>query len=209
VILAALGWDEWLGHERAAIRRLGTVAVVIAVVLTTMSLIRSQRIVGEIDVDVLTRNWLLANVSPGSRIYIHDEMNAFLPRTADQLRECASHVVTAAAYQEKWLVEGVKTTVGESRPMEAMVLNDERFSAFWCRRELEAGNSSGFRVVAYHDEPRFDAMLERDAIAAFRAGSDRAQDGGDVLVMNRSIDVSTQPVQVFTSARGRRVIYRK
>lgn len=209
VILAALGWDEWLGHERAAIRRLGAATLAIGVILTAMSLARSQRIVGEVDVDVLTRNWLVTNVSPGSRVYVHDEMNAFLPRTADQLRECATRVTTASAYEEKWLVEGVKTSAGETRPMEAMVLNDERFNAFWCRRELETGNPSGFHVVKYHDEPRFDAVLERDAVAAFKAGADRAHGGGEVLVMNRAIDAGTRPEQVFTTARGQRVIYRK
>jgi hypothetical protein len=93
--------------------------------------------------------------------------------------------------------------------MEAMVLNDERFNAFWCRRELEAGGSSGFNVVRYHDEPRYGAILEKDAIAAFRTGAASTGPGGDVLVMNRPVDVGVSPVRVFTTARGVRIIYRR
>src|SRR5260221_7839974 len=104
-------------------------------------------------------------------------MNAYLPRTAGQLRACAERVTTASAYQEKWLVEGIKTSVADQRPMESMVLDDERFNAYWCRRELGVGSPSGFRVVTYHDEPRFGAVLEREAVNDFRTSARLA--GGD------------------------------
>ena len=140
---------------------------------------------------------------------MHDEANAYLPRAADQLRACAEHVTTASAYQEKWLVEGVKTSVTDERPMESMLLDDEHFNAYWCRRELGVGNPSGFRVVTYHYERRFGAVLERDAVNDFRTSAHLAAGQVDVLVMNRPIDVGLPPVQAFTTARGERVIYRR
>ena len=93
--------------------------------------------------------------------------------------------------------------------MEAMVMNDERFNAYWCRRELEGGNPSGFRVVAYHAEPRFEAVLEHDAVNEFRTGGRQVTGGVDVLVMNRWVDAGVPPIQVFRTARGDRVIYRR
>jgi hypothetical protein len=119
------------------------------------------------------------------------------------------HIATAPAYREKWLVEGVKTLATDTRPMESMVLTDERFAAYWCRRELGVGNSTGFRIVRYHDEPRFGAVLERDAIDDFRTGAHEATGGVDVLVMNRSIGSGVPPAQVFLTARGQRMIYRR
>jgi hypothetical protein len=209
VILAGLGWDEWLGDSRVMVRRGAAVALAASLAATTMSLVRSQRVVGEADVDVLMRNWVLANVSPGSRVAVHDEMNAYLPREFDQLRECSERVTTAAAYQEKWIVEGLKTSTGERRPMESMVMNDERFNAFWCQRERDAGSPLRFHVVTYHDAPRFEAVLEQDAVNDFKTGDRQATGGIDVLVMNRPVNVGVAPVQVFRTARGQRVIYRR
>jgi hypothetical protein len=207
VILAGVGWDEWLGDSRVMVRRGAAVALAASLVATTMSVARSQRVIGEADVDVLMRNWVLSHVNPGSRVAVHDEMNAYLPREFDQLRECSERVTTASAYQEKWIVEGVKTSAGERRPMESMVMNDERFNAFWCRRELGAGGASRFHVVTYHAEPRFEAVLERDAINDFKTGTGQATGGIDVLVMNRPVDVGVAPAQVFRTERGQRVIY--
>jgi hypothetical protein len=208
-ILAGLGWDEWLRHPRVVCRRGAAIALAICLIATTTSLVRSQGVVGEADVDVLVRNWLLANVGPGSRVALHDEMNAYLPRAADQLRACEERVTTASAYQEKWLVEGVKTSVADERPMESIVLDDEHFNAYWCRRELGVGNAFVFHVVTYHDEPRFGAVLERDAVNDFKTGGRQATGGVDVLVMNRRVDVRVPPVQVFRTARGQRMIYQR
>src|SRR5258705_7342445 len=106
-------------------------------------------------------------------------MNAYLPRVAEQLRDCAEHVTTGSAYEEKWLVEGVRTSAGDQRPMESMVLNDERFNAYWCRRGLGAANPHGFPMVTFPDEPPVDPGLEpgcrngfrtRGPLAAPRAG---------------------------------------
>jgi hypothetical protein len=208
-ILAGLGWDESLRHPRATIRMSVAVGLALCLVATIVSLVYSQRVIGEADVDVLARNWIVANVPPGSRVAVHDEMNAYLPRAADDLRACAEHVITTSAYEEKWLVEGVKTSVADAKPMESMVLNDEQFAAFWCRRELGVGNPSGFHVVTYHYERRFGAVLERDAIEAFRTGAQLSTGQVDVLVTNRPIDVGMPPVQILKTARGGRVIYRR
>src|SRR5439155_15293922 len=106
-ILAGLGWDQWLGDRHVMVRRGAAVALAACLVATTMSVVRSQRVIGEVDVDVLMRNWVLANVGPGSRVAVHDEMNAYLPRDFDQLRQCSERVTSMAAYEEKWLTEGV------------------------------------------------------------------------------------------------------
>ncbi len=209
VILTGLGWDEWLAHPRPVARRAAAVALAVALLVTTTSLVRAQRVVGEADVDVLVRNWLVEHVSPGSRIALHDEANAYLPRTQDELRACVEYVTTVSAYQEKWLVEGAKTSADHQRPMESMVLNDERFNAYWCRRELDMANSSGFQIVTYHAEPRFSSVLERDAVNDFRTGAHLSNGQADVLVMNRTIDVGVPPAEVFETARGKRVIYRR
>lgn len=207
IILTGLGWNEWLRHPRSVVRWGASFVLVAALVATATSVVRSQRIIGEADVDVLVRDWLLAHVSPGSRVAIHDEMNAYLPRDPVQLRDCAERVTTAAAYEEKWRTEGVKTSLADTRSIDSMVLNDEHFSAFWCRRELGAASALHFHVVTYHEEPRFEAVLEHDAMNDFRARSRQATGGIDVLVMNRPVDVGVAPVQVFRTARGQRVIY--
>jgi len=208
-ILAGLGWDRWLTHANATIRRGAAVALALCIVATALSLVDSQRVAGEADVDVLARNWILANVPAGSRVAVHDEMNAYLPRAADQLRACAERVTTTAAYNEKWQVEDVKTSVTDTKPMESMVLNDERFAAYWCQRELSLGNLNGFHVVTYHAEPRFGSILERDAVNGFRGREHSDMAPLDVLVMNRPVDVGVSPVQTFRTARGQRVIYRR
>jgi hypothetical protein len=206
VVLAAEAW-EWLStHERPLIRVTGTTVLVAAIAATAVSLVRNQRVVGEIDVDVAARRWILANVSRGKRVAIHDEDNAFLPRTAAQLRHCAEYVETEAAYREKWKTESLKSPeAGE--PMSAMVLNDERFHAFWCRRELETQRDPGFWLVAFNPDARVDRTLERDAITEFRTGSTELTGGVDVLVTNRAVDSGASPVQVFRTARGERYIY--
>jgi hypothetical protein len=207
-ILGGLGWDVLLRHPRATIRGYVAVALGLCLIATIISLVQSQRVIGEADVDVLARDWIVANVPPGSRVAVHDEMNAYLPRAADDLRACAEYVITTTAYEEKWLVEGVKTSVADVKPMESVVLTDEQFAAFWCRRELAAGNLNGFHVVTYHQEHRFGSILERDAVNRFRGRAH--QDGPllDVLVMNRPVDTGVPAVQTFRTARGQRVIYR-
>ena len=59
VILSGLGWDEWLGHPRPVVRRAAAVTLALAILVTATSLVRAQRVVGEADVDVLVRNWIL------------------------------------------------------------------------------------------------------------------------------------------------------
>jgi len=81
--------------------------------------------------------------------------------------------------------------------MEAMLLTDERFSAYWCRRELGIGGAAGFRVVPYHDGTRFGAVLERDAVEDFRTGGRQATGGVDVLVLNRELEVGSPPAAIF------------
>ena len=149
-------------------------------------------------------------VPPGSRAAMRDENNARLPRTAEQLRQCAAYVEQPEAWREKWSVEGVTARDSLSMPMQAVLLNDERFNAFWCRRELETETTdTGYWIVPYHDDRRFGAVLERDAIAEFRTQSREVTGGVDVLVTNRPVDVGRPPVQQFRTERGERMIYVK
>jgi hypothetical protein len=209
IVLAAVGWDLWLLHSRTIVSRAGMAVLGVCVVATAVSLFRSQQFVGDIGLDVLLRDWIVANVNPGSGVAVHDEMNAFLPRTLEQLRACTDYVSTAAAYLEKWRVEGVETSVIDTRPMDSLLLTDERFSAFWCSRELALGSPAGFRVVPYHDDRRFGAVLERDAINDFRTGGRQATGGVDVLVLNREVEIGMAPAVIFSTRAGRRVIYRR
>jgi hypothetical protein len=203
IIAAGFGWDSLLADPRVTVRRAGLAALTVCLVATTASLYRSQRTVGEVNVDVQLRNWIVANARSGAGVAVHDEMNAFLPRTLDQLRACADHVSTAAAYREKWRVEDIETAVSDIRPMESLLLTDERFTAHWCRRELGLANPAGFRVEPYHDAIRFGAVLESDAVNDFRNGRI------DVLVMNREVEVGRAPAAIFSTRSGRRVIYQR
>jgi hypothetical protein len=177
--------------------------------VTLVSLWRAERVTGEIDVDVLAKRWVLEHVPPGTRVGVYDEMNALLPRTADQLQECADSLRGGAAYQRKWWSEGMsaKGVIGE--PMRSTVLNDEEFEVYWCQRESIARSTPGFVVVRYHDEPRFDAVMEADLLRQFATDGTAATVGVDVLVMNREVNVGRPPAAILATARGRRVIYRK
>jgi hypothetical protein len=206
-VLAAFGWDVALSSDRRPLRLMAVAAVGACAIATLMSLVGAERVAGEIDVDVLAKRWILTHVPRGRRVALHDEDNAFLPRAAGQLRQCVEYLETPAAYREKWLVVGVRSSAGDAQPMRSMVLSDESYAAYWCRRELDAQRDPGFYVVPYHSDLRFGAVLERDAVNEFRNGSGELTGGVDVLVMNRPIDVGLSPAQLFKTARGQRVIY--
>jgi len=207
-ILAALGWERWLTLSNTNLRLVGATAFAICLAATSTNLIATERRNAELDVDVLVKRWILANVPRGKNVAIHNESNAFLPRMADQLLDCANAVRTPDAYEEKWLVEG---SVAPVRPdveaMQSVILNDELFHAYWCRRELQAQPDPGFKVITYHAEPRFGAVPEKDVLNEFRSGKTSLTDGIDVLVENRAVDVGVSPVQIFETRRGRRLIY--
>ncbi len=209
VVIAAAGWERWLTSVVALPQRIATALLAVCAVITLVSLWNAERMTGEIDVDVLAKRWVMDHVQPGSHIAVYDEMNALLPRTADQLTHCAEYVHTDEAYQRKFRSEGLSAEAVEDEPMRAMVLNDEDFEAYWCRRELDARSTPGFFVVRYHDAPRFDAVPENDVLHEFAHGGTAVTGGVDVLVINRDVDVGRPPAAVFATARGRRVIYRK
>jgi hypothetical protein len=206
VILAALGWDSidlaplWLRRSVAA-------AVAAAIVLTTASLIAAQRRAGETDVDVLARQWILDHVQRGARVAVHQEDNAFLPRAAEQLRACIAYGDSPDAYLEKWRIEGVVRRPEASQPMRSVILNDERFHAYWCRQELQVQRDTGFYVVPYHSEVRFGAVQERQAIEEFRTRTTTVTGGIDVLVVNRPVDAGVAAAATLATRRGQRVIY--
>ncbi|MGC4081733.1 MAG: hypothetical protein QM736_06420 [Vicinamibacterales bacterium] len=181
------------------------VVALASLVLTATALVRAERLAGETDVDVLTTSWIRANVPRGKRVARHDEDNTYLPLEREQLVACADAPTRAGAYSEKMRIVGWDQAHAESEPMRLAVLNDELFRAYWCRRELVVSDDTGFRVVPYHSEPRFGAVLERDAIAAFRAESD--DDAIDVLISNRQVDAGVAPAARFATARGQRFVY--
>jgi len=209
IVVAALGWERWLNASGVMSRRVAVAALTVCAAVTLVSLWRAERVTGEIDVDVLAKRWVLEHVPPGSRVGVHDEMNALLPRTADQLQECADSLHGDAAYERKWWSEGMSAKGIAGEPMRSTVLNDEEFEVYWCRRESIARVAPGFVVVRYHDEPRFDAVMEAELLQEFATGGTAATGGVDVLVINREVNVGRSPATVLTTARGRRVIYRK
>jgi hypothetical protein len=209
VVVAALGWEQWLLTSNVALRRVAAAALMLCVAVTLVALWRAERVTGEVDVDVLAKQWVIDHVPPGSRVGVHDEMNALLPRTPDQLDECAHSLEAEDAYQRKWRSEGLSAKGVAGDPMRSMVLNDEEFEVYWCRRELLAHTSPGFFLVRYHDGPRFDAVPESDVLHEFAAGGTAVTGGVDVLVINRAVDVGRQPAAVLSTARGNRFIYQK
>jgi hypothetical protein len=207
IFMGAWAWEQWLSSERRSIRYAGFAALGICTLATIVGLVNAERSAGEIDVDVLARQWILANVERGRRVALHDEDNAPLPRAVEQLRQCIAYVDEPTAWQEKWLVEGYDSGENVTMPMQAVVLTDERYRAYWCRRELETQTDVGYWIVPFHNEKRFGAVLERDAIAEFRTGSHAITGGIDVLVTNRPVDAGRPPAQELRTQRGQRIIY--
>jgi hypothetical protein len=207
LVLAGLGWGRWLGAERRIARSGAFIALTACAVLTVSHLVTDERRAAESDPDALAREWVLAHVARGSRVALHHETNAFLPRTRAQLSSCAEWVGTPEAYRKKWELLGVASGPTGSEPMRTMVLNDELFNAHWCRRELQVQTDPGYDVVTYHREPRFGAMLESEAIRNFQAGSHEPAGGVDVLIVNRPVAVNVPPSAVLQTRRGQRVIY--
>lgn len=207
-VLAAVGWERALAATHRPLR-LGMIALlVVATTSTFVSLLSAERAAGEADVDVLVRQWVLAHVPRGTRIAIHDENNALLPRSAAQLRACSTDNESSDGYQKKWQTLGLAAPPEGVEPMRSMLMNDEFAYAYWCRRELQAQRDPGFFVVRYHNDLRSNAVLERDAIAEFLTGTTTASGGIDVLVVNRPIAAGRDPVQVMTT-RGVRLIYQR
>jgi hypothetical protein len=207
VVLAAWAWEQWLSSPTGWIRFSALAAIAVCTIATIVGLAAAERRAGEADVDVLARRWIIEHVERGRRVAIHDEDNARLPRSADQLRLCVTYVDSPAAWREKWLVEGIEIGDSAAMPMQAVVLTDERHRAYWCRRELGAQTDPGYWLVTFHNERRFGAVLERDAISEFRAGSQATTGGVDVLVTNRAVEAGRPPAEVLRTARGERVIY--
>src|SRR5262249_8941047 len=102
VVLAASAWETLLLTSRPSLRWTATIGLAICAVTTAVSLVRLERRTGEVDVDVLVQQWILSHVPPGKRVALHDEDNARLPRTAEQLRQCAAYVEQPEAWREKW-----------------------------------------------------------------------------------------------------------
>jgi hypothetical protein len=209
VVVAALGWEHWLTASSVASRRVSAVALTACAAVTLVSLWSAERVTGEVDVDELAKRWVIDHARPNSRVGVHDEMNALLPRAAEQLEACTHSLQTEDAYQRKWQSEGLSARGIAGDPMRSMVLNDEEFEVYWCRRELLARTTPGFFLVRYHDGPRFDAVPESDVLQEFAHGGTAVTGGVDVLVISRAVDVGRPPAVVFSTARGNRFIYQK
>ncbi|MBS1817562.1 MAG: hypothetical protein JSU08_06515 [Acidobacteria bacterium] len=211
-LLAAVGWDALLTTDRRERKLVAGGLVTVMTLLTALALVRAQQVAGEADVDVQTTAWIRAHIERGRRIARHDEDNTYLPRTPQQLRACAEAPLGASAYAHKLQVVGWAENEdggpSPSMPMQLAVMNDELFRAYWCRRELTARTGdAGFELVAYHNEPRFGAVLERDVLADFRSGETGQTGGVDVLITNRPVDVGREPAATFHTARGQRLVY--
>lgn len=206
LVLAALGWERVLTVARPRVRTAGWVVAASCLVLTSRQLVQSQRNAGEISVDVAAAQWITAHVPIGGRIALHNEWSVPLPRSAAALRACAEQADGGVAYREKWRALGWAAPDDVVQPMAGPLLTDERFAAYLCRRELGVRQDAGYTVVPYHDEPRFGAIPEADAIDAYLQGS-TGPDAIDVLVLSHSADLPEPPAQVVRTSRGQRVIY--
>ena len=206
VLLTAMGWERALAASRRNLRTVAAVALVGCTAFTVRSLAGAERLSGEQDVDSLVREWIVENVPRRLRVAVHDEMNAFLPRTSEQLEECVRRIQSPGAFEERWQLLGFGGST-EAEPFRAVVMNDQIFQAYRCQRELDARVNAGYHLVRYHQDPRFMAVLERDAIADFVAGTAERTKGVDVLVLNRVLDAAGPPTQVFNTRRGVRAIY--
>ncbi len=200
-LLAAFGWQRLLDADRAGVRRIGAGLLAGALVWAAVAEIRSDLRQRETDVDVLAEQWVLAHVARGRRVAVYDETVAPLPRTASALERCIQRVDGPHAYEEKLAVEGLHVPAGDAEPMRSAVLTDERFFAYWCRRERDVQRDPGYDVVLYNAEPRFWAIPERQALEDFREGR------LDVLVANGPVQVGRPPGAVLQTRRGARVIY--
>ena len=209
LLLAATGWDLALTQSSTSLRTAARAVLIAALAGTGAMVVWSQRWIGEADVDVQVRAWILHNVPRGSRVAIHQEANAFLPRSTDDLRRCVTYVNTPEAFDAKWRVEGLPLNWGTVAPMRLIVMNDQLFQAYWCDRELQVQRDQGYNIVAYHAERRFHAVLERDAIREFREGTRDITGGLDVLVVNRAVDAGREPVLRVRTTRGERLVYRR
>jgi hypothetical protein len=207
LVIAAAGWEWSVSRPRTALRISALIALVACVAATVPALVRAEVEAAEVDVDVLARDWILANVPRGSRVAVYDEVNAYLPRTPAQLRTCVDEVRSRDAYGVKWRVLGGAQPSDDSEPFRSALLNDEMFRAYVCARELEVSADPGYVVIPYHNEPRFGALLEKDAFDVFMEGEGLGERRIDVLVVNRPIDAGVTPSATLRTRRGTRVIY--
>ena len=198
--LAGAGWQRALEQPRQTVRRLAAVAFVALLLLHVRSLVTAESLRAESDVDLLASRWILAHVPRGSRVATYDETISPLPRSKAILQACVQRMEGPQAYIDKWAVEVGTARAPEGQPMRSVLLTDEAFFAYWCQRELDVTTDPGYAVVLYHNEPRFWAILESEAVDQFRSRQ------LDVLVMNHPVDGLTA-ARIVTTHRGTRFIY--
>jgi hypothetical protein len=207
VVMLAVGVTWWMTIlPTRALAGAAAVAIVCGG-WTAASLATAMREAGEADVDALARDWVLAHVPRGRRVAVYNEMSAFLPRTHAQLQACADRVGSQEEFAEKWLLLNFTGLPVESRPFRAALLSHEMFYGYRCRRELAVAVDPGYTIVWYHPEPRYGAVLERDAIMEFAAGRSEVSGGIDVLIAMRPLAIGVQPAYTIRTMRGRRFIY--
>jgi hypothetical protein len=207
-VLAGLGWEYCLGHRTRFVRAATGVGLVASLLFMTVNLGASQRDIGATHVDVLAARWVMQYVPPGAVVAVHDETVAPLPRTAEQLRACVARVTTSEAYRQKWSILGWGVDPDGPEPMRSMLLNDERYFAYLCRRELDVrSESEGYRVVLFHNGPRFWAVEEADAMTRFRSDTVAEPARIDVLILSQEADVGVEPIEIVRSPVGQRIIY--
>ena len=203
-LLAGSGWRGFA--DRQPLNRVLATAAVLALAMTIVSLVQTWRLWAPTGADRLAAAWVTAHVRAGSRVGLHSEANAFVPREAADLRRCAAHVWTDAAYTEKWASNGIAVRDAEGTPFRNAVLNDELFEAYSCSRELLAGPRAGYALRRFHDQPRFDTLLTAEAEHAFDTRG-AGPDGLDVLVLNHARRTGAPPVVTLRNGFGARFVY--
>jgi hypothetical protein len=206
-LLAGAGWNFVLSADRAPrVRQAGALAAAVALVWSVVTVTAWWGRVSEASADRMAAAWLVQHVEPGSTVALHSDANAFVPRTREDLQLCESYVFTPDAYLEKWASNGVQSATALGQPMRNAVLNDELFASFWCSRELlVTREDTGFRIVRFHSQPRFGAVLTRQAEHLF--DRDDGTPGVSVLVMNAPRLGNPPPTAVLRAPSGARFIY--
>jgi hypothetical protein len=151
----------------------------------------------------VAHEWLMSRLPNGASVVIYAEDNQYLPRTAAVLAACADYVSSDGAYREKWKTNGVEVQPGSGTPMELAVLNDERFHAFWCARELMAPTPpSAFDVRRFHSGQRFQVMTPAALREEFEAGRVDSSRGFDAILVHWPLIRGVEPDVTFESTIG-------
>lgn len=204
-LFAGMGWNALATAPRPAVRALALLALLGATAHDAAQLWQTQRHIGVLNSYGHARRWMLENLEPGAGIAVDTHFPCHLPHTRQQLVEMIEEREGPDAYEKKMRSNGFHGEYPE-QPMRSTILNDEAYAAFWLRRELSGRQpGEGFRVVLYHDDPRFNSVPTSEALARFLDPSTPPDQRLDALLLNRTLDLGVPPARIFHVGDGPRL----